>query len=159
MAASEKKQQRGGVIPYYINDGEIQMMFMQPSNPKFGGKSFQIAKGKIEDNETPQEGAFREAKEELGLFGPNVEFPNTLGQFGNVHMYIAKIKDPDMFGDTTFETQATTWWTPEEFQSKGRSWQKPIVKAAARKIARLENLDGQRDKKTPAVDRPSGPSI
>lgn len=154
-----EKQERGGVIPYYIKDGEIQMMFMQPSNPKFGGTSFQIAKGKIEKDESPQEGAFREAKEELGLFGPNVEFPNTLGQFGNVHIFIAKIKDPNMFGDTTFETQATTWYTPEEFQSKGRSWQRPIVKAAARKIARLENLDGQRNKKTPTLDRRSSTSL
>jgi len=159
MATEEQKQERGGVIPYYIKDGEIQMMFMQPSNPKFGGTSFQIAKGKIEKGESPQEGAFREAKEELGLFGPNVEFPNTLGQFGNVHIFIAKIKDPNMFGDTTFETQATTWYTPEEFQSKGRTWQRPIVKAAARKIARLENLDGQRNKKTPALDRRSSTSI
>lgn len=166
MATEEKKRDRGGVIPYYIKDGEILMMFMQPSNPKFGGPKFQIAKGKIEDGESPQEGAFREAKEELGLFGPNVEFPNTLGQFGNVYMYIAKIKDPDMFGDTTDETQATTWWTPEEFASKGRSWQKPIVKAAARKIARLENLDerrdkttSQRDKTTPTLDRRSSESL
>jgi len=158
MTANEKKQERGGVIPYYIKDGEILMMFMQPSNPKFGGPKFQIAKGKIEDGESPQEGAFREAKEELGLFGPNVEFPNTLGQFGNVHMYIAKIKDPKMFGDTTDETQATTWWTPEDFASKGRSWQKPIVKAAARKIARLEKLD-ERNKKAPTLDRRSAESL
>ena len=156
---AKKKQDRGGVIPYYIKDGEIQMMFMQPSDPKYGGPKFQIAKGKIEDDESPQEGAFREAKEELGLFGPNVEFPNTLGRFGNVYIYIAKIKDPNMFGDTTFETQATTWWTPEEFQAKGRSWQKPIVKAAARKIARLENLDGKRNTKASVMDRPSGSDI
>lgn len=156
---AEKKQERGGVIPYYIKDGEVQMMFMQPSDPKFGGSSFQIAKGKLDGNESPQEGAFREAKEELGLFGPNVEVPNILGRFGNIHVYIAKIKDPNMFGDTTDETKATTWWTPEEFQSKGRSWQKPIVKAAARKIARLENLDGQKNKEAPTVDRSGGTSI
>ena len=141
MAADEKKRERGGVIPYYIEDGKIQMMFMKPSNRKFGGDNFQIAKGKIEDNETPIEGAFREAKEELGLFGPNVEHSNPLGRFGKIHIFVAKIKDPDMFGDTTDETGAVIWWTPEQFDSDGRSWQKPIVKAAVRKIKKLENLD------------------
>jgi hypothetical protein len=45
-----------------------------------------------------------------------------------------------MFGDTTDETGAVTWWTPEQFQSKGRGWQKPIVKAAVRKIIKLEKI-------------------
>jgi len=137
---SEKKVERGGVIPYYIKDGEIQMMFMKPSDKKFGGENFQIAKGKIEDGETPIEGAFREAKEELGLFGPNIEQTDSLGRFGRINIFIAKIKDPDMFGDTTSETGAVTWWKPQEFQSQGRGWQKPIVKAAVRKINKLENI-------------------
>jgi len=152
MATDEKKQDRGGVIPYYIKDDKIIMMFMQPSNPKFGGPSFQIAKGKVEKGESSQEGAFREAKEELGLFGPNITEVDSLGRFGTIHIYLAKIKNPDMFGDTTDETKATTWWTPEEFQSQGRSWQKPIVKAAARKIEKIENLD---DRKTSTMDRSS----
>ncbi len=137
---AEKKVERGGVIPYYIKEGEILMMFMKPSDKKFGGENFQIAKGKIEDGETPIEGAFREAKEELGLFGPNVEQTDSLGRFGRINIFIAKIKDPGMFGDTTFETGAVTWWNPQQFQSQGRGWQKPIVKAAVRKISKLENL-------------------
>ncbi len=159
MATQEKKQDRGGVIPYYIEEGKILMMFMQPSDPKFGGKKFQIAKGKVEANETPQEGAFREAKEELGLFGPNVESADPLGRFGTIHVFVAKIKNPDMFGDTTNETEATAWWTPEQFQAEGRGWQKPIIKAAVRKITKLENLDGKRDTEAPAMDRPSGASL
>ena len=138
--ATEKQKERGGVIPYYIEDGEILMMFMRPSDKKFGGDRFQIAKGKVEDNETPLEGAFREAKEELGLFGPNVETTDPLGRFGTIHIFLAKIKDPNMFGDTTHETGAVTWWNPQEFQSQGRNWQKPIVKAAVRKIRKLENI-------------------
>ena len=39
---------RGGVVPYYIKDGTILMMFMKPSDKNFGGERFQIAKGKIE---------------------------------------------------------------------------------------------------------------
>lgn len=136
-------KERGGVIPYYVEDDNILMMFMKPSDANFGGKNFQIAKGKIEDGETPIEGAFREAKEELGLFGPNVKHSNPLGRFGKIHVFVAKIKDPDMFGDTTDETGAVTWWTPEQFDKDGRSWQKPIVRAAVRKIKKLENLDSK----------------
>ena len=149
MTTEEKKRERGGVIPYYIKDDEIVMMFMKPSNPKFGGKCFQIAKGKLDGDETPEEAAFREAEEELGLFRPNVVDKASLGKFGKVHVFVAKIKDPNMFGDTTYETGAVTWWTPEEFQSEGRDWQKPIVKAAVRKIKKLENLD----ENTRAMDR------
>ena len=137
---AEKKVERGGVIPYYIKDGEILMMFMKPSDKKFGGTNFQIAKGKLEDGETPIEGAFREAKEELGLFGPNVEQTDAIGRFGRINIFVAKIKDPDMFGDTTPETGAVTWWNSQQFQSQGRGWQKPIVKAAVRKIEKLENI-------------------
>jgi 8-oxo-dGTP pyrophosphatase MutT (NUDIX family) len=149
MATDEKNQERGGVVPYYIKDEEILMMFMKPSDKKYGGENFQIAKGKIEDGETPIEGAFREAKEELGLFGPNVVDSYSLGKFGKIHIFLAKIKDPNMFGDTTFETGATTWYTPEQFQSQGRGWQKPIIKAAVRKIKKLEGLD----ENTRAMDR------
>lgn len=152
----KKNVERGGVIPYYVQDGEIYMMFMKPSDPKFGGKEYQIAKGKLEKGETPEEGAFREAKEELGLFGPNVLNVNGLGKFGKVHMFIAKIKDPNMFGDTTTETHSVVWWTPQQFQTEGRYWQKPIVKAAARKIRKIENLDDRkRTKTTQTVDRHS----
>lgn len=149
MATEEKKRERGGVIPYYIKDDEIVMMFMKPSDPQYGGKCFQIAKGKLDDGETPEEAAFREAEEELGLFRPNVVDKASLGQFRNMHIFVAKIKDPNMFGDTTHETGAVAWWTPEEFQSEGRDWQKPIVKAAIRKIKKIENLD----ENTRAMDR------
>ena len=144
MITEEKKLERGGVIPYYIEGDNILMMFMKPSDKKFGGENFQIAKGKIEQGETPIEGAFREAKEELGLFGPNVLESTPLGRFGKIHMFLAKIKDPNMFGDTTDETGAVTWWTPEQFQSNGRNWQKPIIKAAVRKIEKLEPYEPRR---------------
>jgi 8-oxo-dGTP pyrophosphatase MutT (NUDIX family) len=143
MTTNEKKQPRGGVIPYFIENGTIQMMFMRPSDPTYGGKRYQIAKGKIEKGETPEEGAFREASEELGLFKPNIVRSESLGQFGTVHMFLAKIKDPNMFGDTTDETGAVIWWSPEEFQSNGRDWQKPIVKAAVRKINKLEDYESK----------------
>ena len=57
---------RAGTIPYVNEGGEIKMMFMIPSNSEYGGDQAQIAKGKVEDGETTEFAAIREAKEELG---------------------------------------------------------------------------------------------
>lgn len=138
----KEKIYRAGVIPYYIKDGEIQMMFMQPSDPKYGGKDFQISKGKLEENESDKEAAFREAGEELGLFKGNVISDHNLGNFlGRTRVYVAEIKDPKLFGDPHFETGAVKWMTPDEFDKIGRSLHRPIVKAAARWIKETEKLD------------------
>lgn len=131
------KINRAGVIPYYVEDGEIKMMFMKPSDPKFGGKCFQIAKGKQEDGESDKETAFREASEELGLFKGNVIDKHDLGNFlGRTRIYIAEIKDPNMFGDPDEETGAVKWMTPDEFISAGRELHRPVIKAANRWITK-----------------------
>lgn len=133
---AKKKQKRGGVIPYYIEeDGTIEMLFMKPSDAKYGGAQFQIAKGKIEDDESDEDGAFREAQEELGLFEPNTRNRINLGTFlGRTAFFVAEVIDKDKFGDTTFETAATKWMTPEEFQKEGRALHRSVVKAAVRSI-------------------------
>lgn len=137
----EKDTQRGGVIPYTVDDTGIKMLFMVPSDPKFGGKKFQIAKGKIDSTDASiEEGAFREAQEELGLFLPNISERHEVGRFGNIHVFVAKIKDVDQFGQHDYETGEVKWMTPEQFQSKGRNWQKPLVKAAVRTIKRKEGI-------------------
>lgn len=130
----EKDISRGGVIPYYIENDEIRMLFMKPSDEKYGGSAYQIAKGKLETNETPEQCAFREAQEELGLFLPNIIERNDLGQFGKIRCFLAKIKDPEMFGDYDEETESTKWMTPDQFMEEGREWQRPIIKAAIRMI-------------------------
>lgn len=140
---NEKLVARGAVIPYIIEDDEVLMMFMKPSDPKFGGKAFQIAKGKIEAGETPEDGAFREAQEELGLFMPNVIEKYDLGKFGRIHVFVAKIRDQKLFGDPDDETGDVRWMTPGEFQAEGRDWQRPIVKAAVRLIRKKEGLNGK----------------
>mgnify|MGYP000562951389 CR=1 FL=1 len=130
---------RAGVIPYYMDDGEIKMLFMKPSKEKFGGAEFQIAKGKQEDGESDEETAFREAGEELGLFSGNVTKRTDLGNFlGRTRVFLAKIEDPDKFGDPCDETGEDNWMTPDEIKSDGRSIHKPVVKAAVRKIKKLE---------------------
>ena len=132
------KQKRGGVIPYYVEDDVIKMMFMQPSDGKYGGSDFQIAKGKIDDDDDSiEDGAFREAAEELGLFLPNTKNRKNLGTFlGRMTVYIVEVVDPSpsKFGDPVTETGAVKWMTPEEFQAEGRSLHRPVVRAAVRAI-------------------------
>jgi len=133
----KQKIYRAGVIPFYVADGEIKMMFMKPSNPKFGGDYFQIAKGKQEQGETDKETAFREAGEELGLFSGNILHKYDLGNFlGRTRIYLAEIKDPDMFGDPDEETGAVEWMSPEEFAKSGRELHRPVIKAAVRWITK-----------------------
>ncbi len=132
---SNEKTYRAGVIPYHIIDDEIKMLFMKPSQKDFGGKKFQIAKGKREVGEDNEEAGFREAREELGLFAGNVTERVDLGNFlGRTRIYLAKIKDPELFGDPCDETGAVKWMSPEEFAEDGRGIHKPIIKAAVRKI-------------------------
>ena len=132
---------RAGVIPFYVEDDEIKMLFMKPSDPKHGGKDFQIAKGKREEGETDEETAFREAREELGLFSGNVIQRTDLGTFlGRTRIFLAEIKDKDMFGDPDDEVSEVKWLTPDKFNSKGRTIHRPVVKAATRKIKKLKDL-------------------
>jgi len=141
--SKKKKIYRAGVIPFFIDPttSQIYMLFMEPSDAKYGGAAPQIGKGKLEPGETPIEAGFREAKEELGLFGANVVEQWNLGKFlGRTYIFIAKIKDKNQFGKPHFETKKTIWMTPEEFQQKGRSLHRPVVAAATRLIKSREGL-------------------
>ena len=142
---NKKKIYRAGLIPYVIDNNEISMMFMKPSEKKFGGDSFQISKGKVDEGETAKEAANREAKEELGLFSPNIEGDvRHLGKFlGRTDVYVAKIKEKNMFGDYTYETGDVKWMTPDDFQKEGRDIHKPVIRAATRFIIKKENLNEQ----------------
>lgn len=144
MSKNKKNEKinRAGVIPYYVDDNDtVQMMFMISSNSKYGGPDPQISKGKVDpDDKTYRDAAFREAKEELGLFKGNVINETYIGKFlGRTHVFICKINDPDMFGDTSYETERTVWMTAEQFDEDGRKLHQPVVKAAVREINRQEN--------------------
>lgn len=135
---AQKKIYRAGIVPFIVEEGIPKMLFMRPSNPEYGSDTFQIAKGKMEDGETTLETAIREGKEELGLFAGNIVETHNLGNFlGRTTIYLAKIKDIDMFGDPHFETKETKWMTAEEFQAEGRDIHKPVVKAVVRFIQNL----------------------
>jgi 8-oxo-dGTP pyrophosphatase MutT (NUDIX family) len=137
---AKKKINRGGLIPYIVKEGQIYMLFMKPSSPKYGGDAFQIAKGKQEEGEDIKSTAIREAQEELGLFLGNVLGFDNLGVWlGRTTMFIAEIAEETMFGDPTTpeEIKETKWLTPEEFAKTGRGLHRPVVKAAVRKIEKL----------------------
>jgi len=141
MLHDKKLIYRAGVVPYIVEDGQIRMKFMRPSDPEFGGDTFQLAKGKIEEGESAEQAGLREAKEELGLFIGNVALVEELGTFmGRTTVFVAKVKERDMFGEPGFETSEVAWMTVEEFNAQGRDLHKPVVKAAHRKICKLEGL-------------------
>lgn len=118
------------------------MLFMKPSDDSYGGNSYQLGKGKMEEGEDPKEAGLREAGEELGLFKGNIEDIDDLGTFlGRTHVFVAKIKDKDMFGDPHFETQSVKWMTANDFAKEGRDIHKPVVKAAIRHIKKKEGLE------------------
>jgi 8-oxo-dGTP pyrophosphatase MutT (NUDIX family) len=139
---TKKKIYRAGFVPYIVENGKVMMLFMKPSEAKFGGDVWQIAKGKIDPGESSEDAAVREAKEELGLFPPNIDgHAKFLGQFlGRTDMYVGKMKEKEMFGDYTFETGAVKWMSPDEFQKIGRDIHKPVIKAASRYVIRKEDI-------------------
>lgn len=132
-------KQKAGVIPYFINEeGITAMLFMIPSNPKFGGLLFQIAKGKIEPGENIQEAALREAEEEVGLRAENVKQIKSVGNakitgIDDTYMlaiFVVEIKDPKNFSQPHFETGKTAWLTLKQFKTLGRQSQLTLVTQA-----------------------------
>lgn len=112
---------RAGAIPFYIDEnGEVQMFFMKPSDPMYGGPDFQVAKGKVDENESFFDAGIREATEELGLKTHNIEDVMRLGHYlHTITMFVAKITDPKDFNDPDYETGETRWMTVREFYSDG----------------------------------------
>ena len=142
-------RQKAGVIPYYFDSKNIlRMMFMTPSDPKYGGSQFQIAKGRIEAGEDVQQAAIRESEEELGLLPTNVIQVKSLGtrtitgldETYQLTVFVAEIKNPKAFGPTDFETGDRAWLTLEQFVAKGRQSQLAIVQQA-NNILRADGRD------------------
>lgn len=144
MQHEVKKVHRAGLVPYIIEDGEIKMMFMKPTDDvaEWSGNDFQIAKGKIEGDETAEAAAIREAHEELGLFRGNVVLTEEVGVFmGRTTVFVSKIKNKDMFGLPSDETSDVAWMTEEQFLEHGRDLHKPVVQACCRLIRKIEETD------------------
>lgn len=136
---SKKKIPRAGFIPFYLEDGEIYVMTMKPSDSRYGGDKFQLAKGKVESGETSQFAAEREASEELGLKRDNLKNSVYLGRFlGYTDVFYGEVIDKDDFGKTTYETKEARWMPLAEFLKVGRSIHIPIFRAFQREVSRNE---------------------
>lgn len=144
-------KKRAGVVPYYITDtGEIKMLFMKPSNPKFGGPEFQVAKGVVEDDEEYYEAALREGFEELGLLRDNIKtgciYPlpgDETNQQGfylhTIKVYAVQVKSDEtsLFEAPSYETGETAWLTLDEYDQRGRELQAHIVRDVHNFVKRM----------------------
>ncbi len=138
-------KEKAGFIPYYKNlNGNYSMMFMIPSDFKYGGPSPQIIKGQVDNNESSLAAAIREAQEEGGLKFSNL-IKDTIqvgwnGLFTNksescsVTVYIGEIKDKKDFNKPCFETGSLRWFNNEQFKKYGRKTQREIVSTCYEKI-------------------------
>lgn len=126
-----KKTIRAGLVPFYRDDdGQVHMMFMMPSEEKYGGMVFQIAKGRVDEGENPFQAAVREAEEELGMRSSSIKWIKKVGLFLNTHhIYVAELESMDAadFDKPCFETSQTAWLTEDEFFKDGRRLHFPIV--------------------------------
>ena len=133
---------RGGVIPYFINDDEIEMMFYISSDPAYGGDKFQIGKGHIDKPSDIKGEAIREANEELGLKESNIKScelaikDNIIGMAGTYafYLFVAEVfnkEDFDKFGE---EASEVGWLTLKKFKEIGRESQLSLVERCFDKI-------------------------
>ena len=123
---------RAGIIPFVVEaDGTARYMFMKPSDPEFGGPDWQMAKGRVENDDDNFTTAIREGKEELGLKETNIIEVIELGVFlGRTCVFICQVHDKDDFDPFDSETGAVTWLTHEEFQAIGRKIHRHILVSA-----------------------------
>lgn len=128
------KIHRAGVIPYYISDGVVNMLFMRPTTenkPYMVGKDkWQIAKGRIDDTDaSTRDAALREAKEELGLWEGNVLQCYEVGTYmGRTTIYAAEVEDITLFSvPDPEETAETKWLTNDLFFEEGRELHRNVV--------------------------------
>jgi hypothetical protein len=122
---------KAGMVPYYKDKNNIYyFMFMRPSNPLYGGKQFQFAKGFCDDGMTPIKTAIKEGMEELGLIKSNISSIQYIGvekvKGYNLHLFGCNIIDKDFFIPPQYETGSIIWLTKEESLEQIRNCQKSL---------------------------------
>ena len=129
---------KAGILPYFNNGKNTWILFMQPSNPEYGGSAFQIAKGGIDPGEDELTAALREGSEGLGLRSDNIKHTTKvmsstitgLDETYNLTVFLAQIIDPDAFDTPHYETARSAWLSQAEYARYGRSSQQSIVNKA-----------------------------
>lgn len=126
---------RAGIIPYFVDNGIIRYNFMKPSDPAYGGPDWQMAKGRVEDDEGNLSTALREGSEELGLKESNIISVIELGSYlGRTSVFICEVSSMTDFNPFHYETGDVVWLTLAEFEQIGRTIHLPIVRDAERYI-------------------------
>lgn len=110
----EEIKKKSGIIPYYIDNGDVEILLMKPSNPAYGGSDYQIAKGNVDGDESLEDTALREGEEELGLKRSNIININKIGSnFINgyeLHVFTAKVNNKTDFNAPHYETGSVEWF-------------------------------------------------
>lgn len=137
---------KAGIVPYYVNQGQVFVYLMVPSNANYGGLDPQIAKGGVENGQSVEETAVREGEEELGLKRANiaslqVAWRGTITGLATAQwaapvyeliVYMAGVKNPQDFGQFHYET-GWAGWIGEQDISRVRSNQRAIISAVIQK--------------------------
>lgn len=147
----KEKIHRAGVVPYYIEDNIVHMMFMNPTiHPDktwmLDKAKFQIAKGRIDDHDaSTRDAALREAQEELGLWEGNIVELYEVGVFlGRTTVFAAQVEDRNLFSTPDpYETAETKWMTTAEFLETGRELHRNVVTAVEHHIRLNHGLIGE----------------
>lgn len=129
---------KAGLIPYVIQNNEIKMLFMVPSDQNFGGNKPCIAKGGDEPGETPKQTAIRECKEELGLeessfkdiFKVSESILTGLDLTYKFYVYAGELKEIPTKINFGWEVGTVHWLTLDEYKQYGRENQLPIIQQA-----------------------------
>lgn len=122
---------RAGFLPYRVINNRIEFLLMKPSEARFGGDQFQIAKGKVEEGEDDLKAALREAYEELGLLEDNVSNIELVGNYlGRTAIFVGRVLDDTKFIEPHFETAETTWMSLHDYELQGRELHLPIIRDA-----------------------------
>lgn len=136
------KIERSGMVPCYINkDMQLEMLFMKPADPQYGGSDYQIAKGKIEVGESPLETAVRESHEELGLTQDNTINTYYCGKFlGRTYIFAALVKSKDEFDPYQVdETASVKWMTLDEFLECGRDIHQEVIECVCKELQSIDH--------------------
>jgi 8-oxo-dGTP pyrophosphatase MutT (NUDIX family) len=127
---------KAACIPYYRDGNELKMLFMKPSDPKFGGTNFQCCKGNIDPGYSSEQTAIKEAEEELGLTEDNTKnlnfmFYDTLnycdGRCCIIYVYSVEVIDPDKLKPFHYETGSVKWMNIKEISEELRFIQRSLV--------------------------------
>lgn len=133
---------RAGIVPYWIDpdDGTILYMFMKPSDGKYGGTDWQIAKGRFDEGEyNAEEVAIREGSEELGLKRENIKSVHYLDIIRKMYVYFCEVEDMEDFNPFHEETGDVCWLSYDEFLLFGRDIHQDIMEMINDRVLELNS--------------------